>query len=53
MFGELVVFYRAAGSKSKRTDGHIISLLPFYVFEDVALIISRGDLEGQCGMVTL
>ncbi len=28
-------------------------LLPFNVFKDVALIISCGDLEGQCCMVAL
>lgn len=27
--------------------------VPFDVFEDVALIISGGDLEGQCCMVAL
>ncbi len=30
-----------------------MNLLPFNVFEDVAFIISCGDLEGQCCMVAL
>lgn len=30
-----------------------MNLLPFNVLEDVALIVSCGDLEGQCCMVAL
>ena len=30
-----------------------MNILPFNIFEDVALVISCGDLEGQRCMVTL
>lgn len=44
-----LLFYFGGGDFLSNT----MDLLPFYVFEDVALIVSCGDLEGQRCMVTL